>query len=128
MLQVPPNCDLSLGLRRLASDDPSRSVWAIDVDERFTNPMGVLQGGFLAAIADSAMGAAVVQAATGAVRVANTDLRVSLVRPVRPGATLTCVAQVRRIGRSVAFTDATVRDQHDHLVATASSTFVVSPR
>ena len=126
MLQVPPNCDLSLGLRRV--DDAASSVWTLQVDERFTNPMGVLQGGFLGAIADSAMGAAVVQATSGPVRVANTDLRVSFLRPVRPGATLTCTAHVTRLAASVAFTEATLHDQHGHLVATASSTFVVTAR
>ncbi len=129
MLQIPPACDLTLGLTRVASADGSTSVWRARIDERFLNPAGTLQGGFLAAIADSAMGAAAVSAVgERKVFVANTDLRISFLRPVPDGSTLTCTATVVKAGSLVAFVEATIVDQDALLVATASSTYVIRDR
>ena len=51
-------------------------------DERFTNPVGVIQGGFLAACCDSAMGAATVTWAKGAkVYSANAEMKISFLAP-----------------------------------------------
>ena len=57
-LQVPPNCDLTLGMVCIDKSRPGRTVWRVEAHERFANPLGVLQGGFAAACCDSAMGAA----------------------------------------------------------------------
>ena len=83
-LQIPPNCDLTLGLVCLDKSEPGRTVWRARVDERFLNPAGVVQGGFLAAMLDSAMGAsAVTVTADRRVRVANTEMKVSFLRSAR---------------------------------------------
>ena len=55
-VQVPPNCDLTLGMVCVDKSTPGRSVWRMLADERFANPVGIIQGGFVAAFADSAMG------------------------------------------------------------------------
>ena len=129
MLQIPPNCDLTLGLTRVATPDGARSVWRARIDERFLNPAGTVQGGFLAAIADSAMGAAAV-ATVGErkVLVANTDLRISFLRPASVGSVLTCIATVVKSGSLVAFVEARIIDQDDDIVASASSTYVIRDR
>lgn len=129
MLQIPPNCDLTLGLTRVVTNDGAASVWRARIDERFLNPAGTVQGGFLAAIADSAMGAAAV-AAMGErkVFVANTDLRISFLRPVSTGSVLTCSATVVKSGSLVAFVEARIVDQDDVAVASASSTYVIRDR
>ena len=128
MIQVPPNCDLTLGLTRLDSDEEGVSVWHARVDERFTNPAGLVQGGFLAAIADSAMGAAAVSSAPGRVFVANTDLRISFLRAVRPGDDVTCTARVVRSGRQVTVVEARCLNGRGEVVATASSTYLTRQR
>ena len=77
-LQVPPNCDLTLGLECLDKATPGRSVWQMAADERFENPAGVIQGGFLAALCDSSMGAAAVTfAGERRVSVANAEMKVA---------------------------------------------------
>jgi len=99
------------------------------VDERFLNPAGVVQGGFLAAVLDSAMGAsAVTVAGERKVSVANTEMRVSFLRAARVGDVLTCEATVLKAGRVVSFVTARVVDAEDRLVATASSTYLVKER
>lgn len=128
-LQVPPNCDLTLGMVCLDKSEPGRTVWRMPADERFTNPAGVLQGGFLAAFCDSAMGAASVTWARGRkVRSANAELKISFLAPVAPGGALTCTAQVISGGGRVAFVEAAVADDEGRLVARASSTYILAPR
>ena len=64
-------------------------------DERFANPAGVMQGGFLAAFADSAMGAAAVTFVEGRrVFAANAEMKISFLGAVPPGADLRCTAEV----------------------------------
>lgn len=129
MLQVPPNCDLTLGLTRATSSTGPSNTWQARIDERFLNPAGVVQGGFLAAIADSAMGATAVSAAGDRkVIVANTDLRISFLRPVVPGSVVSCTARIIKSGRSITFVEATIVDQSDAVVATASSTYFIQDR
>ncbi|MGC2486970.1 MAG: PaaI family thioesterase [Acidimicrobiales bacterium] len=128
-LQIPPNCDLTLGLVCLDKSEPGRTVWRAKVDERFLNPAGVVQGGFLAAIVDSAMGAsAVTLSGERSVSVANTEMKVSFLRPVRAGDVLTCVATVLKPGRVIFFLEATIENAEGDLVATASSTYLIRDR
>ncbi|MGH9020056.1 MAG: PaaI family thioesterase [Acidimicrobiales bacterium] len=128
-LQVPPNCDLTLGLRCVDKSVAGVTVWSMRADERMTNPAGLVQGGFLAAMADSAMGASAVTALDGRrASVVNTDLNVSLLRAVRAGTELTCTATVVRAGRRVTAVEARIVDDAGHVVATARSSFVVRDR
>ena len=127
-MQVPPNCDLTLGMVCEEKAEPGRTRWRMRVDERFLNPAGVLQGGFMGAFCDSAMGAAAVTWARGRkVLCANVEMKVSFLGAVRPGATLVCTATVVGGGSRVAFAEARVTDG-DRMVATASSTYVLTPR
>jgi len=129
LLQVPPNCDLTLGIVCVDKSDPGRSVWRVEAHERFANPAGVVQGGFVAACCDSAMGAAAVTFTEGRrVRVANAEMKVSFLRPVRAGETLTCEARVVSGGARVAFVEATLRAAGGKTVARATSTYLFSDR
>ncbi len=128
-LQIPPNCDLTLGMVCTDKTTPGSTTWRVRVDERFLNPAGVVQGGFLAAILDSAMGAsAVTVVGERKVIVANTEMKVSFLRSAKLGDVLTCVATVLKPGRVVSFLEAKIVDQDQRLVATASSTYLVKER
>jgi len=128
-LQIPPNCDLTLGMTCLDKSVPGRTVWRARVDDRFLNPAGVVQGGFLAAMLDSAMGAsAITVVGDRSVVVANTEMKVSFLRPVKSGELLTCVATVLKPGKVISFLEARIFDGEERLVATASSTYLVKAR
>jgi len=128
-LQIPPNCDLTLGLTCVDKSVPGRTVWRARVDERFLNPAGIVQGGFLAAMLDSAMGAsAVTVVGDRKVTVANTEMKISFLRPVKAGDELTCVATVLKPGKIISFLEAKIFDAEERLVATASSTYLVKER
>jgi uncharacterized protein (TIGR00369 family) len=128
-LQVPPNCDLTLGLTCLEKNSDYSSVWRMRVDQRFLNPAGLVQGGFLSAMMDSAMGASAVLSISGRkVYVVNTEMKSSFLRPVREGAQLTCIATVLKPGSVVAFLGAEIFDEEQNLVATGSSTYLIKER
>ena len=128
-LQIPPNCDLTLGLTCLEKRADATTVWRTRVDERFLNPAGLVQGGFLSAMMDSAMGAsAVLSVKDRKVYVANTEMKSSFLRPARNGDVLTCTATVLKPGNVVAFLGARILDEQENLVATASSTYLIKVR
>ena len=128
-LQIPPNCVLTLGLTCIDKSVPGQTVWTMKVDDRFLNPAGIVQGGFIAAMLDSAMGASAV---TGAgkknISVANTEMKVSFLRPAKLGAVLTCTAKVLKPGSVISFLEAKVTNEAGQLIATASSSYLIKER
>lgn len=127
--RVPPNCDLTLGMTCVDKSEPGVTVWRMTPGEEMANPIGVTQGGFVAAFADSAMGTATVTNLRGTrTYTANTDMHISFLRPAPIGEPLTCVARVVGGGRRVAFVEAEVTDAEGNLVAKASSTYLLTPR
>jgi len=133
-MQVPPNSDLTLGMTCVDKATPGRCTWRMAADERFANPAGIMQGGFLAAFADSAMGAAAVTFVGGRrVFASNAEMKVSFLAPVPPGADLRCTAEVVSGGRRVAFVEASVVAREpgsgsERLVARTSSTYMFKDR
>jgi uncharacterized protein (TIGR00369 family) len=128
-LQIPPNCDLTLGLTCVDKSVPGTTIWRMKVDERFLNPAGIAQGGFLAAIMDSAMGASAVSVLNGRkASVANTEMKSSFLRSASVGDVLTCTATVLKPGSVVSFVAARIVDVRDRVIATASSTYLVRDR
>ena len=134
-MQVPPNSDLTLGMTCVDKATPGRTVWHMKADERFANPAGIMQGGFLSAFADSSMGAAAVTFAEGRrVFCSNAEIKVSFLAAVAPGSRLTCTAEVVSGGRRVAFVEAGITARgpaptdEERLVARASSTYIYKER
>jgi uncharacterized protein (TIGR00369 family) len=128
-MQVPPNSDLTLGMACVEKSEPGRTVWRMTADERFANPGGVVQGGFLAAFCDSSMGAAAVTYVEGRkVEAANAELKISFMSPVAVGSVLTCEAVVVSGGRRTAFVEAGVTTGDGKLVARATSTYMFRDR
>jgi uncharacterized protein (TIGR00369 family) len=113
---------------------PGRCSWRMRADERFANPAGIMQGGFLGAFADSAMGSAAVTFVEGRrVYAANAEMKISFFTAVAPGADLTCTAEVVSGGRPVAFVEASIfaraaGEARERLVARATSTYVFRDR
>ena len=133
-MQVPPNSDLTLGMTCVDKTVAGRCIWRMRADERFANPAGIMQGGFIGAFADSSMGAAAVTYAEGRrVFCSNAEMKISFLGAVAPGADLTCTAQVVSGGRRVAFVEASVTavvegQGGERLVARATSTYIYKDR
>lgn len=110
-------------------DEPGVTVWTMTAEERFCNPIGHLQGGFLGAFCDSAMGASSITAARERkIFSANAEMKISFLRPVPMGSFLTCTATTISAGSRVAFVEADVVDQDGRLVARATSTYILRDR
>ena len=86
----------------------------------FRNPAGFVQGGFLAAMLDDTMGAAVLMKSQGRVYTATIDLRVSYLAPAKIGS-FVGEARVVQIGKTIAFVDAKLMDSDGTLVAAATT-------
>src|ERR1041385_2736669 len=83
---------------RLVSWSPDGAVVEADVDGRFANPTGVLHGGVLMGLADSAMGLTVTGRLGDGQAGTNTDLQMRFLRPTKAGR-LTATARLVRKGR-----------------------------
>jgi uncharacterized protein (TIGR00369 family) len=140
-MQVPPNSDLTLGMTCVDKATPGRCIWRMQADERFANPAGIMQGGFIGAFCDSSMGAAAVTYVQDRrVFCSNAEIKVSFLGAVPPGAELFCTAEVVSGGRRVAFVEASVvavtpgtapagtGTGEERLVARASSTYIYKDR
>jgi uncharacterized protein (TIGR00369 family) len=122
---------LTLGMICIDKSIPGRTVWQMRADERFANPAGILQGGFLGAMADSAMGAATITFARDAGRKvfsSNVEMKTSFLAPARVGSTLVCTAWIVSGGSRVAFAEAEIVADQGVIVARASSTYLLTDR
>jgi uncharacterized protein (TIGR00369 family) len=111
--------------------DPGRTVWRMTADERFANPAGTIQGGFVSAFVDSAMGAATVtwaRSRDAKVFSVNAEMKVSFLKAATVGSVLTCTAEVVSGGARALFAEAVVVDDADRMIARASSTYLLTPR
>lgn len=128
-LRIPPNSDVTLGMTCVDKSVPGETVWAMTANEQFANPAGSMQGGFVAAFADSAMSTAAVTNLQGRKAfVANTELKISYLKAVPIGSRLTCTARVIGGGQRVTFVEAEITDASGTLLAKASSTYLLTPR
>lgn len=89
--------------------------------EEFHNPQGNVQGGFLAAMLDDAMGPALYTLLPADAFAPTLELKVSFLRPAKAGA-LVAEGRVVHRTRSVAFLEGTLSDDAGNLIATASAT------
>lgn len=81
---APIPYDAAMGFR-LVSWSPDGAVVAADVDGRFANPTGVLHGGVLMRLADSAMGLTVTGLLGEGQAGTNMDFQMRFLRPTKDG-------------------------------------------
>lgn len=110
----------------LEAAEPGRAVLRMKVRPRHRQVHGVVHGGILAALADTAGGLATYMSVPRGARVATLEMKINYLEAVERG-TLTAEARVIRLGRNFAVVDADVRDQLARLVARALMTFSHQP-
>jgi uncharacterized protein (TIGR00369 family) len=100
---------------------------AMDVLDRHVNLQGLVHGGMLAILADTACGLSIRSAIEPGRLHVTTDLDVHYLAPARPGR-LFGHGKAIKVGRSLAFAEASVEDGEGRLLARAQSRFSVSGR
>lgn len=121
-----PNYDLHMGFR-LVKWNSDGAVVEVDVDDRFVNPTGVLHGGVLAGLCDSAMGLTVSSMVAPGHTCANTDLAVRFLRGTKVDV-IRASARIVKTGKRMVFMEADVTNEKGELVARATSTFLISEK
>jgi uncharacterized protein (TIGR00369 family) len=119
----------SMGFVAIVSADREvgRVRAAFDALPRFCHTDGrIVQGGFVTAWMDFAMAHAALLRTGHSIGVASLELKVSFLQRVGPGRVL-AEGRVQRMGRRVAFLEASLFDDRDTLLATASSTAMLTP-
>ena len=119
----PPAAATRIGMR-LASFSPGEAVVTLDADASHANPMGTVQGGILAAIADAAMGWAYMTTLADGESYTTLELKTNFLRPVRAGR-LEARARVRNAGRTIGLVECDVLADGGKAAAYAVSTCLV---
>lgn len=114
---------------KLRDIDPDAGRICVEYEAKpeFLNPMGMVHGGFVAAMLDDVMGPAL--ACTHEPGKANPtlEMKVSYHRPARPGR-LIAVGQVLHKGSTVAAVEGRLYNGRDELLASATGTFRIVSR
>lgn len=110
----------------LAEAEPGRVLMRMRVDKRHMQVHGVVHGGVLAALADTAGGLASYMACPRGTRVATIEMKINYLESVE-GGIVEAEARVIRRGRHIAVVDCDVRDERGRLVGKALMTFFVGP-
>lgn len=122
-----PHCR-ELGLK-IVSLQPRRAVMKLDYGDRLAgNPdTGVIHGGVISTIIDTASGLAASASVPADATVATLDLRIDYLKPARPGKAVTAEAECYRLTNSVAFVRATAHQgDRDNPVAHCVATFMLN--
>lgn len=105
--------------------ESGRIVFRCVPDESTYNPLGIVHGGLICTILDSAAGCAVHTTLDAGVGYTSTEIKVNYMRPVVGGIPLLATGRVVKPGKRIAFAEAELRDPEDRLVANATSTLLI---
>lgn len=122
-----PPCSETLGMQLTGVDQVNMiSRYAFEAKPEFANPSGAIQGGFIAAMLDEAMGTAAIIASNVTMNAPTLEMKISFLRPLFVGAAAV-EARILKWGKSTCFIEAELFDPDGKLVAKASATQAPKP-
>jgi uncharacterized protein (TIGR00369 family) len=118
----PPPAAVTLGFKLLEIDSHRGTIRVqFEGKREFLNPMGVVQGGFVAAMLDDTLGPALVCTLPPGHFAPTIELKVNFIKPAPPGVLIGEGRLVAR-GGTIAFLAGELRTGSGELVATATAT------
>jgi acyl-CoA thioesterase len=106
---------------------PGRATLTLQIRKELTQNHGVVHGGAIASLIDSATAFAILSLLSPKEKVTTVDLTISYLRAVTEGQ-LSATAEIVRAGRRLFVVSANVTDATGRLIATALSTYIkISP-
>ncbi len=113
----------TLGIRPVSMGD-GRARFALKVREDHMNPNGVVHGGVVYSLADTAMGAALFSALEPGQSCTTLEIKINYLAPATSGELAAEASVVARTKRT-SFLEARVHGDDDRLVAVATGTFYI---
>ena len=112
----------------LTEVEEGRVVFAGLPDASHLNPLGTVHGGWTATVMDSALGCAVFSVVKPGEAYTTIEFKVNLVRPVLPGmGEVFCEGRIVHRGRTIATSEAWLRDGKGKLLAHGTETCAIFP-
>ncbi len=123
---VPRPAFAALTGAQLVAVDDGVAVFRFTPDDSTLNPLGVVHGGMICTLLDSAAGCAVHTQLPAGVGMSSIEIKVSFLSPVSAGgATLEVTGQSLRVGRQIAFAEAHARTAAGKLVGHATTSIAL---
>jgi uncharacterized protein (TIGR00369 family) len=123
----PPPMAVLVGLTPVLAEE-GRVIFALTPAEVHYNTMGVVHGGAIATLVDTALGCAVMSKMPRGTGYTTVELHLNFVRPVTAATgRILCEALILHSGSRMATAEAKVRDESGKLYAHASTTCFVFP-
>ena len=117
-----------LGFSLIESNITAGTVRAtFNLDDRFENPAGSVQGGFLVAALDEVMTVAVIVKSKLTILAPSLEIKANFIKPADPGL-IEAEGRVVRLGKSVAFLEGTLFNDEGEPAVTATATCLVRSR
>lgn len=108
--------------------EPGRAVFVGLPNERHLNPLGGVHGGWAAALMDSALACAVQTLLVAGEAYTTAEFKVNLTRPITPRTgQVTCEGRIVHKGRTLAVSEATMKDSQGKVLAFGSETCSIFP-
>lgn len=121
--RMPPT-GILFGTKVLEVDQSGGRVrMSFEIDERFCNPRGTVQGGIVSALLDDASAFAGIVALGEPGFIASMEIKTSFLAAARPG-TLFAEGRCLKMGRSSCFLEADLTDSEGNVLAKLSSSAI----
>ena len=124
--ELPPPPMAALVDAELLAVGDGEALFACTPDESTYNPMGIVHGGLLSTLLDTAAGCAVHSLLPAGAGFSSIELKVSFLAPLQAGERIEARGRVLRIGGRVAFAEAHARDARGQLVGHATTTLAIT--
>ena len=125
--RLPPPPMAALVGSELVSVGEGEAVFRCTPDESTYNPLGMVHGGLLCTLLDTAAGCAVHTLLPAGAGYASIEIKVSFLKPLRANAgEIEVHGQALKVGRRVAFAEADARDRSGELVGHATTSLAIN--